>query len=253
MDWDASIRRYNPVKLLPLYSGANYRERHVNLAPNTYFARGRVLGQVTNSANDVQTLTMGAGPTGGFARVRIAHPMSGAFATFDLPYNATNAVAQGLIQARVGSGNYTVTGGAWPGTPLVFTAAGQFVGMPVLLFTVESFLTGPGAPYTPTVAKTTNGRSQGTAAPYAAANADGSQVARAVMPWECATDSAGNITLGPKAQEGYRGEVFPSVPVYIGGLTLDTKELVGLDQAAVDSLGRISWGTLADGELELIG
>jgi hypothetical protein len=251
MVFDRSIRSFQGVGLVPLFPGGKWSP--VNLAPNTYFARARVLGQITNAANDVQTATVTGGPTGGLVRVRAAHPMSGAIGTFDLPWNATNVVAQSAIRGLMGPTNYNVTGGPWPGTPLVFTAAGQFVSMPILLMVVsENLLTGGAAPAA-TFVKTTHGRSKGTFAPYVPGNADGSEVAKGLLQYECATDSAGNITFGPRAVEGYAGEVRPDAPMWVEG-TFDTKEIVGLDAAAVAAMGgRIVRGSLADGDLYIAG
>lgn len=249
--FDRSIRAFKGVGLVPLFPGGKWSP--VNLAPNTYFARGRVLGQINNSANDVQTGTMGGGPTGGFARIMAAHPMSGAKGTFDLPFNASAAVAQGLIRSLMGVTEYVVTGGPWPGTPLVFTAAGRFVSMPILLMTMsENFLTGGVLPGV-TFVKTVHGRSKATFAPYVAGNADGSEVAKGLNQYECATDSAGNITFGPRAVEGYSGEVRPDAPMWVEG-TFDTKELIGLDAAAAAAMGgRIVRGSVADGDLYISG
>lgn len=251
MPFDRSIRAFKGVPLVPLFPGGKWSP--VNLAPNTYFARGRVIGQISNAANDVQTGTVTGGPTGGLVRVMAAHPMSGAKGTFDLPFNASAAVAQGAIRALMGITEYVVTGGPWPATPLVFTAAGRFVQMPILLMTVsENLLTGGAAPAAAFV-KTTHGRSKGTFAPYLAGNADGSEVAKGLLQYECATDSAGNITFGPRAVEGYSGEVRPDAPMWVEG-TFDTKEIVGLDAAAVAAMGgRIVRGSVADGDLYIAG
>jgi hypothetical protein len=251
MAFDRSIRRYMMGNgVIPLFPGGKWSP--VNLAPNTYFAKGRVLGQITGSANDVQTFTMAGGPTGGHVTVRGAHPASGAFGTFELPWNATATQARDAIRALFGATSFNVTGGAWPGTPLVFTAAGEFVGMPILLFTVDnSALTG-GADPEATVAHTTIGRSACTMAPYLNANADGSEVARGVCQYECSTDSAGNITFGPAAIEGYAGEVFPDAPMWVEG-TFNCADLVGLDANAVGDLGRLVRGDVSTGEIYITG
>jgi hypothetical protein len=51
------------------------------------------------------------------------------------------------------------------------------------------------------------------------------------------------------AVEGYNGEVECYATSYVSGY-FDTKELVGLDAAAVADLGKLIRGTLADGILE---
>lgn len=251
MAFDRAIRQYKGNPLQPVHPGAKWTP--VNLAPNTYFARGRLLGQITNTANDVQTATSTGGATGGLVRVAFAHPMSGMMGTFDLLYNSTATQAATAIKALAGQTAYTVTGGPLNTTPLVFTAAGPFVAMPILLMAVRNnLLTGGTAPAV-TFVKTTNGRSRGTFAPYTPGASDGSEVAKGILMYEAATDSGGSITFGPVAVEGYAGEVYPDAPMYVDG-TFDTKELFGLDAAAVAALGgRIVKGTIADGDLCIVG
>ena len=249
MPFDRAIRQYTGRHLVPIYRTGKEYELPVNLAPNTYFAFGRVLGQYNTSANDVQTVTVTGGPTGGYVRMSLANPYSGAFGTFDLPYNVTSAQAQVLIRALVGSAEYAVSGGPFPATPLVFTAAGRYAAMPILTMKATSFLTGGSTPAV-AVAKTTNGRSKGTYGWAADGGSGGLDVARCVVSYECTTDSGGNITMGAYAQEGYAGEVFPDVPAWHAGV-FDTKELVGLSAAMVGQLGRLTSGVLADGQLAI--
>lgn len=249
MPFDRSIRQYTGVHLVPIIRTGKEYELPVNLAPNTYFARGRVLAQYNASANDVQTVTVTGTPTGGDVLFTLANPYSGAFGTFAVPYNATSTVAQTAIRALAGATEFTVGGGAWPGTPLVFTAAGRYANMPILLMKVTSRLTGGTTPAV-TIAKTTNGRSKGTYGWAADGGSAGLDVARCIISYECTTDSAGNITLGAYAQEGYAGEVFPDVPAWHAGV-FDTKELVGLTATMVPQLGRLTSGTVADGHLAI--
>jgi hypothetical protein len=249
MPFDRAIRQYTGRHLVPVIRTGKEYELPVNLAPNTFFALGRVLAQYNASANDVQTSTITGGPTGGDVLFTLANPHSGAIGTFRVPYNATNVVAQTAIVGLAGAGNYTVGGGPWPGTPLVFTAAGRYANMPVLLMKVASFLTGGTAPAV-TIAKTAHGRSKGTYGWAADGGAAGLDVARCIISYACTTDSAGNITLGEYAQEGYAGEVFPDVPAWHAGV-FDTKELVGLTATMVPQLGRLTSGTVADGQLAI--
>lgn len=241
---DNSIRTYTANPLMPLYPGSKMLP--VNLAANTKFPKGVILGQVSTPVNDVQTLTVTGAPTGGLVRIRAYNPYSGGSATFDLVWNSTAAAAQTAIRAQLGI-SVSVTGGPLPGTPLVFTFHTYFAFMPVTLMVVDTSLLTGGTPAT-TIVKTTNGASKGTFGAYASGNADGTQVARCILQYQCATDSSGRITFGPLAIEGYNGEVFPDAPAFVGGF-FDTKELVGLDQAAVDAMGFLKSGTIADGVL----
>lgn len=72
-------------------------------------------------------------------------------------YNATAATVQGLIEAKVGAGNVTVTGGVGAsggGTPYVITFVGELAGEDIRM-TGASLLSGGGA--TLTLTHTTEG------------------------------------------------------------------------------------------------
>src|SRR4051794_18425713 len=120
----------NPLQ--PAYS-AHTTELAVNIAPSTTLSKGTVLGQVTSSANDVQTLSVTNTPTSGSATVTGTNPLTGGTFTFAVPYNATSTVAQTNIRAAfgVGASGVTVTGGAWPGSALVFTYTGSLGSIPI--------------------------------------------------------------------------------------------------------------------------
>ncbi len=66
-------------------------------------------------ANEVQTLTLSGSPTAG--NVTISYQGVGVL----VPYDASAATAEALLDtvSTIGSGNTNVTGGPWPGTPLV--------------------------------------------------------------------------------------------------------------------------------------
>ncbi len=247
MPLNRSLLIYSGQKLLPLHKPEEADEQAVNLAPNTRFRRGQVVGQVTGSANDVQTITVTGGPAGGTVTILLRDPRSGAWGTFVLPYNATNTVAQGLIRALLGP-NVVVTGGPLPGTPLVVTASGSLVNMPIHLMSVESSALTGGTTPALTIAHTTLGRSAATFAPYLDTNSDGTQVAKGVIAYECSTDSGGWITPGPVAIEGVVGESTKDAPMYIKGY-FRTSDLIGLDAAAVTDLGRLVNGTVSNGEI----
>lgn len=250
MPLNRALMTYSGQKLLPIYRPEMADELPVNLAPNTRFRRGQIVGQITGSANDVQTLTITGTPTGGTLTVLVRNPNSGGWGTFSLPYNATATVAQGLIRALLGP-HITVTGGPLPTTALVFTASGSLINMPLHLMTIDAnLLTGGTAPAGAFV-KTTNGRSKATFAPRVSGASDGSQISKAIIPYECSTDSAGLVTFGPIAVEGYAGEVFRAAPAYVRGY-FDTKTLIGLDATGVGELGRLVSGSVADGVL-LVG
>lgn len=66
-------------------------------------------------SNEVQTLTLTGSPTAG--GVIVSYQGEGV----NIPYNASAATAEALLDtvSTIGSGNTNVTGGPWPGTPLV--------------------------------------------------------------------------------------------------------------------------------------
>lgn len=248
--FDGSVNVYSGRKLVPIYKPEKADELPINLVPNQRYERGRVLGHVTTPTNDVQTLTITGTPTGGSLTIRAFDPYGGGSGTFVLPYNASNATAQGLVRAVLGP-HITVTGGALPGTAMVFTASGSFVSMPMNLFQIEANnLTGGSTPGGgATFVHTTIGANTGQFGKYDNTAVNGLEIARRINAYEVAVDSGGNITFGPVAVEGYNGEVSAAATAYVSGY-FDTKELYGLDAAAVADLGRLVHGTIADGILE---
>jgi hypothetical protein len=166
-------RTYNGRKVVPLYRPDMAIELPVNLAPSTVFGRGTVIAEITSAANDVQTLTVTGTPTGGSLTIQVTDPLTGALGSYILPYNSSAGAAQTLIRAVLGA-NITVTGGALPGTPLVFTASGSFVGLPLAPQTIlTNGLTGGTTPAGAFV-HTTTGRTKGTYGPITTAVRAGS-------------------------------------------------------------------------------
>lgn len=235
--------------LVPIYGDENPTLcQAINIPVSTVIAHGTVLGQVTTSANDVQTITMTGTPTGG-TFTWVISGIAGV-GNFVLPFNATATVAQGLLAAIVGSGNVTVTGGPMPGSTLVVTYTGALAKAPVPLMTAgTNALTGGSSP-TSTVAHTTVGVTAGTFAAYASGNSDGTQVATCIAKYDMASDAAGNITYGSAATGGQWGESYNSAPAYFAGY-FRTEQLVGLDATSIASLGRLISGTSTKGILKV--
>ncbi|QDT94754.1 LamG domain-containing protein [Gimesia aquarii] len=69
----------------------------------------------TDGNNEIQTLTLTGSPTAGSVTVRYQGE------GVNVPHNSTAAAAEALLDtvSTIGSGNTNVTGGPWPGTPLV--------------------------------------------------------------------------------------------------------------------------------------
>lgn len=108
--------------------------------------------QTVAGTNDVFTISVSGGPTGGSFTVNV----DGALAT--IQWNSTAAAAQTALQAlsTVGA-NLTVTGGALPGTPLTCTWNTNYNGTLKNVPTIgTNSLTGGSSP-TPSVAHTTPG------------------------------------------------------------------------------------------------
>jgi hypothetical protein len=87
----------------------------------------------------------------------------------------------------------------------------------------------------------------GTFKPYASGNGDGSQVAKAILQYACATDGSGNITLGGAATGGPWGETRLTAPAYFAGI-FRCADLTGLDANAVTNLsGHLINGSITTG------
>jgi hypothetical protein len=86
--------------------------------------------------------------------------------------------------------------------------------------------------------------------PYASGNADGTQIPKGILEYDCATDAAANITFGGVAGAGTFGETHLVAPLYIGGY-FKTTELTGLDANAIAVLqAAFVSGVLADGVIQ---
>jgi hypothetical protein len=220
----------------------------VNLAPNSVFAAGTVLGQVGPAAvNDVQTVTITGAPTAG--TFTLVNPATGA-ASAAIAFNATAAAVQGALTAPAmfGTGNVTVTGAG--SGPYTVTFVGAYAAMPMAPLTLGTNALGGGTTPGVTIAHTTTGRTGGTYAAYAAGNTDGSQNAKAILKYPCATDAYGNVTLGTTAGGGEWGQAYSYAQVYFTGF-FRCQDLVGLDAGAATALGGLVSGTVTNGILEV--
>jgi hypothetical protein len=243
---DRSISVYQGRKLLPSHKPDTADETRFNLAPNTRYRRGQLVGQATGTVNDVQTITSTGGATSGSVDLLVRDPRSGGWGLVNLPWNASAATALGAFVAVLGP-NVAVTGGPLNTTPLVVTASGSFVGMPLHLMTLEVNSLEGGASPTVAIVHTTAGRTKATVGLYPTVSP-----ALAICSYEVTTDSSGNAIMGPLMPEGYNGgETQRDALFYIAGYFW-TKHLIGLDQDAIDDgFCRLVSGTLADGEIRV--
>lgn len=250
MAMDAPVNTFNLKYVDPAMAEDLAVSIDVNIGPNLTIARGTVLGQVTNSANDVQTLTVTGTPTSGSQIVAITNPISGSVVNIAIPYNATSTVLQGLVDGSFGAGNFAAGGGAWPGAALTLTGANAFANMPVTPITKVSSTLNAGA--TVAVTHTTQGVTAGTYAPYASGNSDGTQVGKAIAQYDYVTDSAGNVTFGSQAGGGDLGQTFRAAPVWIKGI-FSSADLVGVDSNLMTLSGWLQKeGGITTGLIELL-
>ena len=190
MAQDVAVNTFSCTKLLPAERPELAVEREVNIGPSLTLAQGLVLAQLSTAAADVQTLTCDYTPTGGTITVQGTLP-GGALVTFSLDYNSSASAAQTAAQAVFGSGNVTVSGGALPGTPLVFTFASQLTNMLMAPMTVlTNALTG-GTPGTISFAHTTSGASPGTFVAY-----DSTKVTPSTAPTVAGNGSGSSFAAG---------------------------------------------------------
>lgn len=242
-------RRFSPVKLIPLHAPEKAIELPVNLQPSTVYPRGTVLGQVTASANATHTLTTTGTPTGGDQTLQFVDPLTGVTSTFVVTFNSTAAAAQIVARAAIGNSDVAVTGGAQPGTALVFTYTGRYAAIPVPALTISATALTGGT--TPAGAITsTAGVTAATYGPYTDAGSGGLDTARCILAYDCATDSAGKITLGTVAGVSQHSVTYDDTPAYFVGI-FKTTDLTGLTAAAVADLGRLFSGTFTTGVLSM--
>lgn len=237
-----ATRRFTNLRLVPMYEGAYNRRRSVNLTPSTTYAAGTVLGLAGAAANDVQTLTTTGTPTGGSQTVTFVDPLSGHSNTFVVAFDSSAAAAQTNIRAAIGNSDVAVTGGAQPGTALVFTFTGRYASVPVGLMTTSAAFTGGTAPAA-SFAHTTQGRTANTYGTYVGGSA--TDPAKCILEYACVSDGNGWVVKGAQSYSG-EGGVDPSATAWFGGI-FKVGDITGLDAGAVVDLGaRLENGAVTD-------
>lgn len=223
--------------LQPLYNPQGAKVTHVNLPVGSYVA-GLVLAQVAGTGtavNEVQTLTLTGGPTGGTVTLSFNGQV-----TAPIAYNASAATIAAALAAlpNVGADNVVGGGGPWPAAVTVtFQNLLGGVDQPLIVMAANA-LTG-GATPSMTIAQTTQGKPAG--GHYVAYNdAGGGTVAIAKAALQYAT------TVEPDGRHRWGGGERPgnarSAPAFFSGNFL-CADLVGLDANAVVDLGRLTHGT----------
>lgn len=239
-----AVVTWSGTGLLPMYP-QDVRRHAVRLPANVAYQRGTVLGELWG-ANAVYTVTLGTQSSGTFTLT------VGANTTAGLAFNATSAAVQAALTglASVGAGNATVTGNN--GGPYTVTFVGARGAQPVTLTGSGAALTTPGN-FSITAPTAGSAGTPGTFAAYAAGNTDGSQIPRALLEYDAATDGSGNITPGLTAGSAeWPGYTWQSVPALFSG-AFACGDLTGLDAncLAPQSTGGGGWrllnGNIANG------
>jgi hypothetical protein len=137
-----------------------------------YGALGIKYVKTPGGTNGAQTLTMTGTPTGGTFTLTYS-----AQTTAAIPYNATAAqVASALVAlSNIGDGEVDVTGGPFPGTPIVITQYGTLVGVVTALTADSTGLTGGTTP-TVTPSTTTAGTAYTGASTHTFVPSDAAQL-----------------------------------------------------------------------------
>jgi hypothetical protein len=138
-----------------------------------WFRFGQVLCKVTTA--NAQTITVTGVPTGGSFTMNVIRPDTGLNQVVTVPFNASVAAIQTLLDAVLGAGNSVVSGaGALPGNVITVTAAGVLLNTVIPTFTLgTNGLTGG---TTPAVAFATSaGANSGKFGPFDPGASDGRQ------------------------------------------------------------------------------
>lgn len=237
---------FTALKLEPLFDAKNARMINVKLPNSVTYAKGTILGELSGT-NELWKLTISGGPTGGTFTMTY-----GGQTTAAIPYNAGAADVQAALEAlsNVAPGDVYAYGGNLPGGIIYIEGRGNLAASNLTAPTTTDSLTGGSTPAT-AVTTVRNGAAgtPGTFKAYDGANTDGSQFARVILVYDVAVDASGNHFLGGQASNEY-GESYKAAPAYYAG-TFKTDDLTGLDQNAVQQLGRLVSGTTTSGILRV--
>ena len=252
------VRTYTLDKLQPAHP-TEVSERQVAFAPNTYYPKGTIVGQIsTSSVNDVQTIHNAAVATGGSFTLTIPTVDNiGTVTSPALAWNISNADLQTAITNLYLAAGYpdtsviTITNGPMASADVTVTFSGGLANTPLTAMTIALSLTGSTPSYT--IVHTTTGAYQNSFRAYASGHSDGSQTARGICVYDFRTDEAGRVIYGGANTVPEFGERYLTAPIYVKG-RFYISDLTGLDSTAVGQLGRLETGTLAQniGVLALI-
>lgn len=207
----------------------------------------------SGTANEVQVVYASGTVSGGTFTITYSGQTTSA-----LDYNATTAAVQTALEAlsNLAPGDVVVTGTA--GTRYILTFGGTLVNTDVSAVTIGNGSITGGGSYLVATATAGQAGSNGTYKAYLSSSTDGSETAKAILEFACATDSSGNITLGTGSAGGDKQQfaVNASVPAFVAGTFRceDLQQTAGagqLTEAAVASLGVLIAGSVTNGLLRI--
>jgi hypothetical protein len=206
---------YNVGRITPAYPSPHAPREEVRLAPSTVFPKGTLLGEILSAGAVNTTITPAIVASVNAQNVVVASSaniLPGKVLTVDTGVNQETVVALAVPDGTHVTAVFMLSHGA--GAALVASAPTASTGM------FKAYLSG---------------------------STDGSQIPKAILEYDCATDANGNITYGGASGGGPFGETFPTVPAYFGG-AFKTSQLTGFDANANTVLGgHLISGTNADG------
>lgn len=242
---NSAIRTYSGGGVQPVYGTEGVGTHAVTLPAAKALTKGTVLGQILGSGtavDEVQTVTVTGIPTGGSIRLVYDGEVTAAIA-----YNATAAAVQSALEAlpSIGTGGVVCGGGPLPGTAVTVTFSAALGGKHHPLLLAINSLTGGTTPAVTPSLTTLGAPANGYWDAYDAA-ATGAQAglakAKAVLEFDCRTDSQARIYFGTEKGASDNGAFDRSAPAYFAG-TFRASDLTGLDAAAVADLGRLIAGS----------
>lgn len=239
-----SFNRYTNRRVQPQFFPHDVRYFGAPFVAGAILAAGTIVSFVTaTAANDVYTLTPGGSVSGGSVTL-VVYGASVTILATDTAAAVQTKINNALV-GQWGQGNgVTVTGGPLTSAPLVVTAAGSFAAQPQVITVTSNNLTGSSPTITAT--HTTTGVANNAWNAYASGNSDGTQTARAILPVDVAVDPTGGIWLGSAVGSGSQVRNMTEAVATNGG-QWNIADLIGLDAAAVASLGQLISGSLASG------
>lgn len=235
---------YRAFRVSPVIDPSDASEIPVNLIPSTSFPAGCVLGERIG-IDETVTVTLSA--TGGSFTETFNAVTSAA-----INYTDTAAQIQAKLEAMasIGAGNILVTRVGDVITEVFRNALGQ-TNVGAITTTATGLTGGAGTAVVAVVAQGAAGTA-GLYGPYLAGATDGTQVAKGILAYPCVTDASGNISFGTGTGGEEWGQTHKAADMWIRG-TFRTEDCVGLDQAAIDALGRLIYGTRTHGAFTMFG